>query len=102
MKLREEIKWFAEAMEMQLQRHDDRPGWKDCGIHWLWSRALQELEELRETLFDDNGELQKSININKVLNEGADVSNFCMMIADVLKENWLKKFAKTSKQEGEE
>lgn len=93
MELRKEVQEFAEAMEMQLQKHNDRPGWKDCNIHWLWLRIKQELDELRELLFDENGKLQEKINITKVLKEAADVGNFCMMIADVMKENWIKKSA---------
>lgn len=93
MELRKEVQEFAEAMEMQLLKHDDRPGWKDCNTHWLWLRIKQELDELRELLFDENGKLQEKINITKVLLEAADVANFCMMIADVIKENWVKKLA---------
>lgn len=28
MKIREEVLWFAEQMEIELRKHDDRPGWK--------------------------------------------------------------------------
>lgn len=81
--LRQEVKWFAEQMEAQLRRHDDRDGWKGCEIGWLLKRLHEEIGEFEEALWNKE-------KLIVTIKELADVGNFCMMIADVLYEKWVK------------
>lgn len=74
--LRPEVQQFAVLMELQLRKHDDRPGWKAERIGYLQKRLIQELEEL-------DLDMIMGCSANKVCEEAADVANFCMMIADV-------------------
>jgi len=73
--LRPEVGAFAAIMEAELRKHDDRPGWKNEDVQWLFSR-----------LKDESAELIKAIHTKgpiSVGREAADVANFAMMIADV-------------------
>jgi hypothetical protein len=74
--LRPEVRAFAVAMEQQLQRHDDRPGWKGETPSWLLYRVRQEMGELAE-------EVLGPCVPAEVLGEAAGVANFAMMVADV-------------------
>lgn len=83
---RPEVLWFASLMEKKLQVHDDRDGWKDCGLSWLLDRVKQETRELeREIILRSQhstcGNAWVDIEEN-IRNEAADIANFCMMIAD--------------------
>jgi hypothetical protein len=74
-KLRPEVAAFAMLMEAELRKHDDRPGWKKENVQWLYSRLIDELQELFVAI-----PTQVAGTIGK---EAADVANFAMMIADV-------------------
>ena len=65
---------FADYMERELQRHDDRgtEGWRNCDPMWLLQRLREEVDELEQAI------RQKK----HVVCEAADVGNFAMMIAD--------------------
>ncbi|EJR71386.1 hypothetical protein JDS76_26155 [Bacillus cereus] len=80
--MREEVKWFAEQMESKLQENDHKGGWKDCDLQWLVKRLKEEVNELELALKDF------PISFNEysenVIKESADVSNFSMMIADIV------------------
>ncbi|MEG7342529.1 hypothetical protein V6E27_28690 [Bacillus cereus] len=80
--MREEVKWFAEQMESKLQENDHKGGWQDCDLQWLVKRLKEEVNELESALKDF------SISFNEysenVIKESADVSNFSMMIADIV------------------
>ena len=88
--VRSEVQEFAEAMELELMKHDDRPGWKDCDPFWLLGRLREEVSELESVLKNPN----RDGKVTKVREEAADVSNFAMMIADVIKEDWVKRMSK--------
>jgi hypothetical protein len=65
-------------MEMQLRANDHKGGWENMSAVALIGRARQELSELyEETLTHECG------TGAHVLEEAADVANFCMMVADV-------------------
>lgn len=80
--MREQVKWFAEQMENKLKENDHKGGWDDCNVYWLWQR-----------LQDESGELLTAINLyrdlgadkNDIIKEAADVANFAMMIADIVR-----------------
>lgn len=72
--VRESVRWFAEQMERKLAQHDDRPGWKGEEFEYLLIRLMVELGELCN--------LPPNSDLQTVIDEAADVSNFCMMIAD--------------------
>lgn len=80
MKLRPEVKWFAEQMELKLRENDDKPGWHDDLYPDLYRRLEEELQEVRDASmktgwWDDR---------HKIIGELADVANFAMMLADNL------------------
>ena len=79
--MRTEVRLFAELMEKELQAHDDRPGWDDEELSWLFKRLGEEVDELFEAIQEDS---QVGILLDPVLvgKEAADVANFAMMIAD--------------------
>ncbi|HEX9908628.1 MAG TPA: hypothetical protein VGB78_09240 [Thermoplasmata archaeon] len=87
--VRREVEEFAEAMELELMKHDDRTGWKQCKVEWLLKRLREETDELEATLRDKN----PNGKITRVKEEAADVGNFAMMIADVIKEDWVRRSA---------
>ncbi|AHD06471.1 hypothetical protein [Paenibacillus larvae] len=71
-KLRPEVQWFAEQMELKLRENDHKGGWSDENLeHLLW-RLGEEYAELRTAI-----ELETDI-----MREAVDVANFAMMIAD--------------------
>jgi NTP pyrophosphatase (non-canonical NTP hydrolase) len=72
-------------MERELAEHDDREGWKHVKTEWLFSRLLEEVEEVRQVLIDldrDAAGIQERA-AERIGPEAADVANFCMFIADV-------------------
>ena len=74
MKLRKEVRLFAEAMERRLQANDHKPGWKGEAPDALLDRVDDELLELHMAVAAGRG---------AILLEAADVANFLMMVADV-------------------
>jgi NTP pyrophosphatase (non-canonical NTP hydrolase) len=75
--LRPDVLHFALSMEKKLRKHDDRGGWKDCGIDWLFERLLVETCELGE---DVKKYTRMNVNTSDVAREADDVGNFAMMI----------------------
>ena len=83
--VRQEVWAFALLMERELAEHDDREGWKHVKTEWLFSRLLEEVEEVRQVLIDldrDAAGIQERA-AERIGPEAADVANFCMFIADV-------------------
>ena len=78
LKLRPEVQWFAEQMELRLRANDWKGGRQDSRTHYLWGRLSAEQAELYQALFP----LGKR-EPEKVISEAADVANFAMMLADV-------------------
>ena len=85
MKPRIEIEWFSKIMEQKLRKNDYKGGWGGEDVSWLFSRAGEELEELRQVLKKSD-----CIDCNipdvgyedEIIFEAADVANLMMMIAD--------------------
>ncbi len=89
--IREEVKKFAEAMEIELIENAHKGSWKDCELRFLIAKLQEEVEEL---VLAANGckliepkpeicDLAVSAQRNHVRQEAADVGNIAMMIADV-------------------
>jgi NTP pyrophosphatase (non-canonical NTP hydrolase) len=87
--LRPEVQKFAEAMELKLRQNDHKGGWKGENESWLMLRAHEELSEMfrvmeKRKVYDVNlCYLPSTVHREMILSECADVSNFCMMIADI-------------------
>ena len=77
-KLRLEVQWFAEQMELALRDNDWKGGWQADPQLSLLHRIRQETTELQRCLlpriYGGNPKL--------VIREAADIANFAMMIAD--------------------
>lgn len=77
--MRKAVSDFAQAMEEKLRRHDDRRGWDECEIDFLFNRLLQEVAELHEVMCLNRISISTP---KKVKDEAVDVANFAMMIWD--------------------
>jgi NTP pyrophosphatase (non-canonical NTP hydrolase) len=74
---RPEVVAFADAMEAKLRENDHKRPWYCLDMRTLSRRLTQEREELRRAVeVGDPAE---------VLREAADVANFCMMTADMVR-----------------
>jgi NTP pyrophosphatase (non-canonical NTP hydrolase) len=76
MKVREEVKWFAEQMEEVLRKNDYKGGWQDCTRFDLLCRLYDEATELF-------GAAVRETSNETIIKEAVDVANFAMMIADI-------------------
>lgn len=74
--VRQEVAWFAVAMEKKLTENDHKTHWRKSGLPYLVGRLHQEAYELMVAL-------QRKNDPDGVLDEAADVANFAMMIADL-------------------
>ncbi len=72
---RESVPWFSEQMEKKLLANDHKPGWNGLPDPYFVSRAQDELQELAEAL-------ARGMSPEDIIQECADVANFCMMLAD--------------------
>ena len=71
-KLRKEVREFAESMELELRANDHRGGWKDEKDAYLFGMAIQNItSSMRQE--DDNYIKRK---------ECIDAANFLMMARD--------------------
>jgi uncharacterized coiled-coil protein SlyX len=73
-KLRPEVRKFAELMELKLRDNDHKRGWDCESYSYLFARLREEVEELT-TAFGGGTD-------DEVAEEAADVANYCLMIAD--------------------
>ncbi len=83
MKLRPEVRWFAQEMERQLRANDHKGGWQEMSPFVLGRRLLEEYEELLSACLAAQRTPDRLPFHSSVLEEAADVANFAMMIADV-------------------
>ena len=74
-KLRTDVRWFAERMEEKLEKNVHKGGWEDCDEAYLVRRLLEEMSELVSSILEGKDK-------HAIIEEAADVANFCMMIAD--------------------
>jgi NTP pyrophosphatase (non-canonical NTP hydrolase) len=85
MQIRNSVKWFSEQMEFELANNDRKSGWRNMSVDALYARLLDEVCELQSELSfptrDDSA----------IISECADVANFAMMIADIIKEKSAEK-----------
>lgn len=80
--MRQEVKWFAERMELTLALHDEKKGsdgWKNESVEWLLDQLKKEVDELEQSIMSDLYHHSKRVSIMK---ECFDIANFAMMIAD--------------------
>lgn len=77
-KIRPQVAWFAGRMEQKLRANDHKGGWEDDYLDALFKRLLEEVEELRREVKERNG--------LSIIDEAVDVANFCMMLADRVRE----------------
>ena len=73
--VRPSVSWFAKRMEQTLQRNDYKGGWSECQWEYLIDRLREESQELRLAL-------EAGDNVENIIKEATDVSNFAMMIAE--------------------
>jgi len=74
MKVRSELKQFAEAMEAKLATHDDdrEDSWRLETTKWLHTRFREECDELQEAFDDCDPEAARR--------ECIDVANFALFM----------------------
>ena len=94
--VRPQVLWFAQQMEAKLQANDHKGGWENESIHSLIGRLGQEWRELHDALFPP-----WKRDPERVAEEAADVANFTMMIAGVVRKTGpempgLKQWARTA------
>lgn len=78
--MRESVVWFAGEMERELRNNDYKGGWRECEVEELFRLLNEEVGELGDVL--KNG---GHISDARIISECADVANFAMMIADIVK-----------------
>ena len=81
---RPEVVAFANAMEEKLRANDKHKiGWKNSSSSHLLKLLRLEVLELEEAIQDSINPLAIHRLPKEVLEEAADVANFCLFIADV-------------------
>jgi hypothetical protein len=76
MKIREEVRWFAEEMEKQLRANEHKGGWQDCNPEFLLEELHKNYTELYLLFPKDTADICR---------RAANIANFAMMIADKYK-----------------
>ena len=83
-KLRPTIRWWAERMEEELKKNELKGGWLDEDYDYYLRRAKFNLSEIKlGSIFTNNIRHKEELYVIKCC---ADVSNFCMMLADNVRE----------------
>lgn len=75
-----EVAAFANEMKRKLALRALKGGWKGESPEMLLAALLEELNELIEALYPEEG----GPDVDAVRAEAADVANYAMMIADVV------------------
>lgn len=83
--LRPEVIWFALQMEGKLRENDHKEGWRDEHLFYLINSLDRERRELWEAL--NEPDLTEK-HAREIIRECADVANFALMIADVVRLRW--------------
>ncbi len=76
MRIRKQVRWFAERMEEKLAANDHKGGWLNQEAEDFLARMREEYRELGEALL--RGDAPSAIG------ECADLANFAMMLAENL------------------
>jgi len=84
-KLREPgLKWFAKRMEEELKKNEYKNGWLDEEYAFYLKRAKANLQSITmNRILTPDPKNKKKLYVIKCC---ADCANFCMMIADNLRE----------------
>lgn len=89
MKIRKEVAWFAQEMEAKLRKNDHKGGWRGCRFSELFPRIMHERDELllaaAPLKLDTVEEIVTRQDACDVIRECADIANFAMMIADLVR-----------------
>ena len=83
--MRESVKWFAGIMEQTLQKHDENKGsdgWLSCDVLSMFEDLKKEVDELEKLIIKYDYVKSEELLIIK---ECADIANFAMMIADIVR-----------------
>lgn len=81
MRLRRQVRTFANVMEGKLRENDGKGGWSECSVEYLFDRLCEEAHELKAEI-ESNPD--RYLRRAYIVREDADVANFAMMIADVI------------------
>jgi hypothetical protein len=80
---RPSVRRFSEAMELKLKANDHKGGWHNMPLWYLLARLKEETIELEAAL--ERAELSETqVAFEAAMQEAVDVSNFCMMIWEVI------------------
>jgi len=83
-KLRKELKWFSEKMEEELKKNESKGGWLDEDYEYYLRRAKFNLREIKyNNIFTNDPRHIEELHIIKCC---VDCANFCMMLADNVRE----------------
>jgi hypothetical protein len=77
----ESLTWFSGRMSGKMLKNLHKSGWRGLPIEYLRWRLGEEVKELDEALASHKFNSQDDI-----VNECADIANFAMMIADVVRD----------------
>lgn len=77
------VQWFAQEMERKLQENDYKGGWQGESPFRFANRIHDEWGELADALFRFH---TKPSNADAVIAECADIANFALMIADIVRQ----------------
>jgi hypothetical protein len=78
--VKDKVGWFSKFMENKLIMNSYKGKWDEYSLQWLFEKLLVEISELyNATVRYDDLE-----NFNKIINESADISNYALMIADII------------------
>lgn len=93
MRLRPEVRRFAEAMERSLREHDADRGdeWLRMSPRWLAGRLRSELDEFRHALRCAMSRPDDTEEWAYLRDEASDVGNFLMFIVEKLGRRTSKK-----------
>jgi NTP pyrophosphatase (non-canonical NTP hydrolase) len=72
------IEFISQQMKIKMSENMHKPGWRDDNLLDLLSGCQEEVYELYNSIFND-------YKADDIIRECADVANFVMMIADVVK-----------------
>jgi NTP pyrophosphatase (non-canonical NTP hydrolase) len=76
-KVNQTVKWFAERMKNKMMQNNHKRNWRDEPLQDLIIAISTEFGELVEAL--EKGDFEE------IIDECADVANFAMMVADIIR-----------------
>jgi len=80
----EKVDWFSNFKKKKLMLNSYKGKWDNYTIQWLFEKLLIETAELYNAIVRyDNEE-----HFEKIINESADISNYTLMIADIINKKY--------------